>query len=98
MMWLWEMVPLIFSVTTSDVHVDFEEFRRTHNPQVTYDQVLENKAFFGTPETVAAKIKWLRDEHHIHHFIGDFSTGAMDQTMVLRNMELFARKVMRQLR
>ncbi len=97
-MWLWEMIPFIREIQTSDVHADFNQFRRTSKPSMTYEDFLEKVAVFGTADTVAAKIKWMRDKYDIHHFIGDFSTGAMEQSMALRNMELFAKKVIPQLR
>lgn len=98
-MWMWNMASFIRDIDARcDVHEDLDDWRRHHTARVTYEQVLENKAFFGTPDMVAAKIKWLRDTHNIHHFIGDFSAGALDQSKVLRSMELFAKKVVPQLK
>jgi hypothetical protein len=97
-MWLWDMIAFVRDVQTSDVHRDFKEYRRTAKPSIIYEDFLEKVGIFGTADTVAAKIKWMRDKHNIHHFIGDFSTGAMEQSMALRNMELFAKKVIPQLR
>ena len=98
-MWMLERVSLVRDTGVgSDVHQDFEQWRRTHKSQVTYEHVMQHRAFFGTPKTVAAKIKWLRDEHNIHNFVGHFSTGGMEQSKVLRSMELFAKEVMPQFR
>ena len=98
-MWMWNMSAMLRDIDArSDVHEDLAEWRRTNSAKVTYEQILEKKAFFGTPDTVAAKIKWLRDTHNIHHFIGDFSAGTLEHSKVLRSMELFAEKVMPQLK
>lgn len=64
---------------------------------MSYEEFLEKKAIFGTPDTVAAKIKWLRNTYNVQHLIGDFSAGTLEQDKVLKSMELFAEKVMPQL-
>jgi len=96
-MWMWNMVSFTRDTNARpDVDQDFDGWRRAHTAQVSYQQILEKKALFGTPDQVAAKIKWFRDTYNIHHFIGDFSAGALEQSKVLRSMELFSEKVMPQ--
>ena len=93
--WMWDMVSFIRHTNERpDISQSLEEWRKTNTGSTTYDQVLKNKAIFGTPETVAAKIKWFRDTYNIHHIIGDFSAGALEQSKVLKSMELFSKKVM----
>lgn len=98
-MWMWNMIPFTRQIDArSDINQNFEGWRENNSTQVTYEQVLEKKALFGTPDQVAAKIKWFRDTYKINHIIGDFSAGALEQSKVLKSMELFAEKVMPQLR
>ena len=93
--WMWDMIGFIrHNAERSDIHQDFETWRKDNPSDLSYEEFLEKKAIFGTPETVTAKIKWLRDTYNVHHLIGDFSTGALEQTKVLRSMELFAQRVM----
>jgi alkanesulfonate monooxygenase SsuD/methylene tetrahydromethanopterin reductase-like flavin-dependent oxidoreductase (luciferase family) len=96
--WMWEMIDFIsHNKHLSDIHQDFQGWRKNNPSKVSYEEFLEKKAIFGTPETVAAKIKWLRDTYNIQHLIGDFSAGALEQEQVLKSMGLFARKVMPEL-
>ena len=74
--WMWEMIDFIsHNKHLSDIHQDFQGWRKNNPSEVSYDEFLEKKAIFGTPETVAAKIKWLRDTYNIQHLIGDFSAA-----------------------
>lgn len=98
-MWMWSMISFMrHTDRRSDVRQSLAEWRKTNTASVTYEEILEKKAIFGTPDTVAAKIKWLRDTYNINHIIGDFSAGALEQSKVLRSMELFSEKVMPQLK
>lgn len=97
--WMWDMIDFIrHNERLSDINQDFQEWRKDNRSELSYEEFLEKKAIFGTPETVAAKIKWLRDTYNIHHLIGDFSAGALEQEEVLKSMELFTSGVMPQLK
>lgn len=65
---------------------------RTELPR-SYEYLLENRAFIGTPDQCADKIRALR-EQGIEYFGCNFSFGDMPQDKVLRSMELFAKEVM----
>ena len=98
-LWMWNMISFTRDIDArSDVLENLSEWRKTHDIEMTYQRFLDQKALYGTPDTVAAKIKWFRDTYNINHMIGDFSAGALEQPKVLRSMELFAEKVMLQLK
>ncbi len=58
------------------------------------DDLLERFVVVGTPETVIRQIRRIQDEVGIDHFNCSFWFGDLDQTRVLKSMELFAREVM----
>ena len=80
--------------TGSEVWEKMEDFRnsRTELPP-SYDYLYENRAFFGTPDQMIAKIKALKDQG-IELFGCNFSFGGMPQDKVLKSMRLFAKEVM----
>jgi Coenzyme F420-dependent N5,N10-methylene tetrahydromethanopterin reductase and related flavin-dependent oxidoreductases len=65
---------------------------------ITYDQIVSQGANFGTPEEVTAKLKLLRDEIGVTHYIGWFNVGGLDHRKVMASMERFAEHVMPELR
>jgi luciferase family oxidoreductase group 1 len=60
----------------------------------TLDELLENNLVIGTPETCIRQIKRVQELVGISHFNCSFWIGDMNQTRVLRSMELFSREVM----
>lgn len=78
----------------SEVNEKLDDFRarRTSVP-TSYEHIYENRAFFGTPEAVAAKIDAVLGEG-IDLFCCGFAFGGLDHAKVIRSMELFAREVM----
>jgi len=78
----------------SEVHGRLDDFRhaRTETPP-SYDYLCEHRAFIGTPDQCAAKIKALQD-HGVAYFGCNFAFGTMDHGKVLQSMELFAKEVM----
>jgi alkanesulfonate monooxygenase SsuD/methylene tetrahydromethanopterin reductase-like flavin-dependent oxidoreductase (luciferase family) len=61
---------------------------------VTFDEVYESLAMFGTPDRVAEKIRWMRDVGRIDHLINFMNFGGLPHDKVMRNIELFATEVM----
>jgi alkanesulfonate monooxygenase SsuD/methylene tetrahydromethanopterin reductase-like flavin-dependent oxidoreductase (luciferase family) len=57
------------------------------------DYIYSNRAFIGTPEQCAAKIKGLQAQG-IEYFGCNFAMGGIPQDKVLRSMALFAKEVM----
>ncbi len=58
------------------------------------DDLLDRFLVIGTPETVIRQIGRVREHVGITHFNCSFWFGDLEQTRVLRSMELFAREVM----
>jgi len=80
--------------TGSEVWDKMEDFRNTRTElPPSYDYLVENRAFIGTPDQVTAKIQALKDEG-IEYFGCNFSFGGMPQDKVLKSMRLFAKEVM----
>ena len=78
----------------SEVPYHMADWRRTRTEgTVGFDYICENRAFIGTPEQCAAKIKGLQ-EQGIAYFGCNFAMGGIPQDKVLRSMELFATEVM----
>ncbi|MGE3541125.1 MAG: LLM class flavin-dependent oxidoreductase [Candidatus Tectimicrobiota bacterium] len=78
----------------SEVHGRLEDFRRTRTTTPpSYDTLCAHRAFIGTPDQCAAKIKALQDQG-IEYFGCNFAFGNIDHGKVLTSMELFAKEVM----
>ena len=58
------------------------------------DDLLDRYLIIGTPDTCIRQIKRVRELVGISHFNCSFWFGDLEQTRVLRSMELFAREVM----
>lgn len=67
-------------------------------PQQDDPDFLYRDWFFGTPDVVAEKLQRLTRYTGVTYINGSFSIGSLPQEKVLRSMELFATKVMPQLR
>ena len=66
--------------------------KRTTRP-TSYEDIAENRAYFGTPDQVAARIRALQDEG-VEYFGCNFDFGTMSHEKVMRSMDLFAKEVM----
>jgi alkanesulfonate monooxygenase SsuD/methylene tetrahydromethanopterin reductase-like flavin-dependent oxidoreductase (luciferase family) len=79
---------------SSEVPYKIEDWRkaRTELP-LSYEMILQNRAFIGTPDQCAAKIKELRSQG-IVYFGCNFAFGGISHEKVTRSMELFANEVM----
>ena len=60
----------------------------------SYEEELQTTAYFGTPEQLVQRIRWLREKHHVEYFGASMAYGKMKHADVMRSMELFARDVM----
>jgi alkanesulfonate monooxygenase SsuD/methylene tetrahydromethanopterin reductase-like flavin-dependent oxidoreductase (luciferase family) len=61
---------------------------------VPFDEVYNDLGMFGTPDAVAEKVRWMRDEAGVDQLINFMWFGGFEQDKALRNMELFAQEVM----
>lgn len=61
---------------------------------VAFSEVYDQLGMFGTPDSVAEKIRWMRDEGGVDYMMNFMWFGGFDQDKALRNMELFAKEVM----
>jgi len=83
----------------SEIYMDLEHWRRTRTVQVpAYETELQTTAYFGTPEQLVQRLRWLQEKHQVQYFGADMAFGKMQHADVLRSMELFAREVMPKLR
>jgi alkanesulfonate monooxygenase SsuD/methylene tetrahydromethanopterin reductase-like flavin-dependent oxidoreductase (luciferase family) len=79
----------------SEIYRDLEHWRRTRTVKVpSYEEELQTTAYFGTPDQLVQRIRWLREEDHVEYFGASMSYGKMKHADVLRSMELFGRDVM----
>jgi luciferase family oxidoreductase group 1 len=62
--------------------------------EASYDDLLDKYFIMGTPKTCIAKLEQLRDAMKIDHFNANFWFGDLEQSKVLRSMEMFAKEVM----
>jgi alkanesulfonate monooxygenase SsuD/methylene tetrahydromethanopterin reductase-like flavin-dependent oxidoreductase (luciferase family) len=78
----------------SEVYQQLDGFRRTRTTlPPSFEQIVERRAFFGTPDQVAAKIRAVQEEG-IEYFGATFAIGNMEHKKAMRSMELFAKEVM----
>ena len=61
---------------------------------VPFEKVYDNLGMFGTPDAVAEKVRWMRDEGGVGQLMNFMGFGGLPQEKVLRNMRLFAEEVM----
>ena len=61
---------------------------------VPFEEVYDSLGIFGTPDAVAEKVRWMRDEGGVDELQAFMWFGGLDQEKVLRNMRLFAEEVM----
>lgn len=78
----------------SEVYQRLDDFRRTRTTlPPSFEHVMERRAFFGTPDSVAARIREVQNEG-VEFFGCTFAIGNLNQKKILRSMELFANEVM----
>ena len=95
--WVWEC--LAWQRGQTDAGLSLDEWLSTRSqPAVTYEDLYDKKAFFGTPDKVLRQIEELRDRHGVEYFGGNFCFGGLDHAKAMRSMELFAKDIMPRLR
>jgi len=71
------------------------EARLKRYDTITYDEIYEQQAIYGTPQEVIAKIRWLQAETGCNNLLCWLNAGSrLTQEQVLRSMRLFATEVM----
>ncbi|MGE3535879.1 MAG: LLM class flavin-dependent oxidoreductase [Candidatus Tectimicrobiota bacterium] len=79
----------------SEIYMDLEHWRRSRTVQPpSYDTELKTTAYFGTPEQLIQRLRWLQEVHQVQYFGADMAFGKMAHADVMKSMELFAREVM----
>ncbi len=76
-------------VAQYDNYTDFLEYFET----VSFDEIYRDLSMLGTPDMVAEKVGWMRDQG-VDELLAFMSFGGLSQEKALRNMELFATEVM----
>ena len=70
------------------------EARLQRYDTITYDEIYEQQAIYGTPEEVIAKIRWLQAETGCNNLLCWMNAGSrLTQEQVLRSMRRFAAEV-----
>jgi alkanesulfonate monooxygenase SsuD/methylene tetrahydromethanopterin reductase-like flavin-dependent oxidoreductase (luciferase family) len=79
----------------SEIHMDLDHWRNTRTEEPpSYESQLETTAYFGTPDQMTRRLRWLQQEHDVQYFGVDMAFGSMPHDKVMRSLELFAREVM----
>jgi alkanesulfonate monooxygenase SsuD/methylene tetrahydromethanopterin reductase-like flavin-dependent oxidoreductase (luciferase family) len=79
----------------SEIYSDLEHWRRTRTVEVpSYESELQTTAYFGTPDNLVQRLRWLQETHHVQYFGASMSFGKMKHADVMRSMALFAQEVM----
>lgn len=74
-----------------------ERYRRLS--EVTYDELLQDRLAFGSPETVVKKLEYLRDEFGLSGVIMESNVGGrVPQDQMLNSIRLYAEEVAPKLR
>jgi alkanesulfonate monooxygenase SsuD/methylene tetrahydromethanopterin reductase-like flavin-dependent oxidoreductase (luciferase family) len=59
-------------------------------PATSYEEFVEDRAFFGTPEQVLRRVRALRDDHGVTYFGGSFAFGTLSHASAMRSMKQFS--------
>ena len=94
--WMNRMNSWRSSITSgSELDASFQSWvKENPEPDSAFDDVFENRAFFGTPEEVTVRIKELQERHGVQYYGCDFAFGGNSHSMIMSNLELFASEVM----
>lgn len=82
------------------VHAGYELYSRVQkrHEEVTFDDLYEWGACYGTPDRVIERIKQYAQRAGTNHWLAEMKFGGMSHDKAMRSMELFARRVMPALR
>ena len=95
-MWYQERNAARMATSKSDAK-DYDFYKKAQNnlANVEYDEMVRSGALlFGTPDDAIRQIKMLREEVDLNYLICWMNVGGLDQELVLKSMEIFARDVM----
>ena len=94
--WVYDLNSLRLTLPGgSEIHMDLDHWRRTRTEEPpSYESRLESTVYFGTPEECVRRIRRLQQEHDVQYFVANMAFGKMEQTKVMRSMELFGKEVM----
>ena len=73
---------------------DYEHYREFGESGRVVRENRQELMLFGSPDTVARKIEWMRDELGVSYILCWMNMGGLDQERVLASMKLFAKEVM----
>ncbi len=94
LVWVWECLEWQRLEGGEDGRSLDDWLRSRRSPSVRYDDLFNDKAFFGTPEKVRRQIEAVRDQEGVDYFGGNFCFGGLPHAKAMRSMELFAKEVM----
>ena len=77
-----------------DLSKEYSHYRDFGDPGRLVRETRQELMLFGSPDTVARKIEWMRDELGMNYLMCWMNMGGLDQERVLRSMRLFAEEVM----
>jgi alkanesulfonate monooxygenase SsuD/methylene tetrahydromethanopterin reductase-like flavin-dependent oxidoreductase (luciferase family) len=72
---------------------DYEHYRDFGAPGPALRETRQELMLFGNPDTVARKIRWIRDEMGANYVLCWMNMGGLEPERVLRSMRLFAEEV-----
>jgi alkanesulfonate monooxygenase SsuD/methylene tetrahydromethanopterin reductase-like flavin-dependent oxidoreductase (luciferase family) len=73
---------------------DYENYREFGEAGRVVRENRQELMLFGNPDTVAKKIKWMRDELGVNYVMCWMNMGGLEHARVLKSMSLFANEVM----
>jgi alkanesulfonate monooxygenase SsuD/methylene tetrahydromethanopterin reductase-like flavin-dependent oxidoreductase (luciferase family) len=73
---------------------DFEHYKEFGEAGRVVRENRQELMLFGNPDSVARKIKWMRDELGVRYVMCWMNMGGLEHEKVLRSMQLFASEVM----
>jgi alkanesulfonate monooxygenase SsuD/methylene tetrahydromethanopterin reductase-like flavin-dependent oxidoreductase (luciferase family) len=79
---------------TGELSKDFEHYKEFGQAGRVVREQRQELMLFGNPDSVARKIKWMRDELGVRYVMCWMNMGGLEHEKVLRSMQLFATEVM----
>lgn len=98
--WFYKTLGSLVPGASGEVAKGYEGYStiKANIDAITYDDIVSQGANFGSVEQVIDKLRVLRDEIGVSHYIGWFNVGGLDHKKVMQSMERFADHVMPALR
>jgi alkanesulfonate monooxygenase SsuD/methylene tetrahydromethanopterin reductase-like flavin-dependent oxidoreductase (luciferase family) len=73
---------------------EYEQYKQFGESGLALREGRQELMLFGTPDSVARKIEWIRDELGVRYLMCWMNMGGLEHDKVLRSMRLFAEEVM----